>query len=284
MQENVEQQIFTSRDGVKLVADIGGRDNDTAIVLLHGGGQTRHSWTKAFNHLINSGHHVINFDARGHGDSDWSSSAAYSLADRANDLATIAAKLKTPFVLVGASLGGATSIQAIYEGLRPAALVLVDIVPEPEFKGINRIISFMREHQNGFASLEEAADAVAAYSTDRPCPRDPSGLQKNLRKRSDGRLYWHWDPLITKEKPSVHHEQIQRATQALVDLDDMPVLLVRGLSSDVVSDASVAAFQARLPRLQVIDVAGAGHMVAGDKNDVFNEAIQKFIAQVLENT
>lgn len=117
MRSEVKQHKFTSKDGVELVADIGGCNDAPAIILMHGGGQMRHSWAKAFKHLVNSGYHVINFDARGHGDSDWSQSASYRLGDRANDLAAVTADLENPFVLVGASLGGATAIQAIHEGL-----------------------------------------------------------------------------------------------------------------------------------------------------------------------
>ena len=158
----------------------------------------------------------------------------------------------------------------------------MDITPEPELRGVDRIVSFMREHQSGVPSIEEAADAVATYNKHRPRPKDVNGLRKNLRERSNGRFYWHWDPLITDEAPAVHHAEVQKASQTLADLENMPVLLIRGLSSDVVSDESVAAFRDNLPRLQVYDVAGAGHMVAGDKNDAFNDGISKFISQIFD--
>lgn len=277
------RRIIRSSAGLNIIADHHGPVDAPAVILLHGGGQTRHSWSRAVDHLSASGLQTINFDARGHGDSDWSPDGAYSLPDRADDLRAVSGILDVPFLLVGASLGGATAIQAIHEGMRPAGLVLVDIVPEPEPSGIERIVNFMHSHHAGFASIEEAAAAVDAYNPHRPPTRDTSGLMKNLRLRDDGRLYWHWDPLMLSGPQSSHLRDLPTAADTLNRLPDIPVLLVRGLSSDVVSDASIRAFRARLPRLQVADIAGAGHMVAGDRNDLFNDAIIEFSKHTLHS-
>jgi pimeloyl-ACP methyl ester carboxylesterase len=274
-------ETFHSSDGVAIIGDRGGPAGAPCVILLHGGGQTRHSWSRAVDSLLDAGFQVINFDARGHGDSDWSPDGAYALADRSRDLQAVTRGLAVPFVLVGASLGGATAIQAIHDGLRPAGLVLVDIVPEPDPRGIDRIVGFMQGHSGGFATVEAAADAVAAYNPQRPRPADTGGLMKNLRSRSDGRLYWHWDPRILDMAATVHHRVVQHAAESLTLLRDMPVLLVRGVTSDVVSDAGVAAFRRQIPWLEVLDVQGAGHMVAGDRNDAFNGGVVAFAQKIL---
>lgn len=281
MNDHLQACVFRSSDGVELVGDRGGSQGAPCVILLHGGGQTRHSWSRAVDSLLAAGLQVINFDARGHGDSDWSPDGAYALSDRAADLRAVVADLRVPFVLVGASLGGATAIQAVHEGLRPAGVVLVDIVPEPDPRGIERIVGFMHGHKGGFANVDEAATAVAAYNPQRPRPTDTSGLMKNLRPRDDGRLYWHWDPRILDTAPTTHHIVVERATATLGDLVDIPVLLVRGLSSDVVSEAGIAAFRRQVPRLEILDVAGAGHMVAGDRNDAFNDGVIAFAKRLL---
>lgn len=272
---------YRSADGIGLVADVAGPANAPAVLLLHGGGQTRHSWSGAMRELAGRGYHVISYDARGHGESDWSPTADYALDDRVADLRAIVATLAQPYALVGASLGGATAIHAVASGLAPAAVVLVDIVPEPERDGIARIVDFMRANPAGFASLDEAADAVAAYNPARPRPRDPSGLLRNLRQRDDGRLYWHWDPLTTATPAAEHHAIIQRSARALTQQPEVPLMLVRGLKSDVVSDAGVAAFRADVPWLEVADVRDAGHMVAGDRNDAFNASVAAFLTRHL---
>ena len=267
---------FRTDDDLWLTADVDGPADAPVVVLLHGGGQTRHSWSGAMAALVARGYRVINYDARGHGDSDWSPMGAYHLDDRARDLAAVTRDLSAPVALVGASLGGATAIQAVARGLNPSVLVLVDIVPEPEPQGVGRIVAFMRGHPEGFASLDEAVDAVAAYNPDRPRPSDPGGLMRNLRQRPDGRLGWHWDPRIVEAEPEIHHGEVRRSAEVLARTE-VPVLLVRGLRSDVVSPAGVAAFKAMMPRLDVFDVAGAGHMVAGDRNDAFNAGVLEFL-------
>ncbi|GGE00287.1 putative hydrolase (alpha/beta fold) [Polymorphobacter glacialis] len=272
---------FQAGDGIELVADVAGPQGAPAVILLHGGGQTRHSWAGAMTVLAQRGYRVISFDARGHGDSGWSDAGAYGLDDRAADLAVVAGSLSAPFAVVGASLGGATAIHSVALGLQPAAVVLVDIVPEPEAAGIARIVNFMRGNPDGFATLGEAVDAVAAYNPSRPRPRDTTGLMRNLRHREDGRLVWHWDPRILSDGPAVDHAVVKASAATLADAAAPPVLLVRGLQSDVVSDAGIAAFRALVPALEVVDVTGAGHMVAGDRNDAFNAGVTGFLERHL---
>lgn len=281
---------WPSADGLHLVGDEGGDAAAPTVVLLHGGGQTRHSWSGTMRTLVGKGYRVLNFDARGHGDSDWSETGAYTLDDRVVDLRAIVGDCRAGVALVGASLGGATAIHAIASGVQASALVLVDIVPEPEPEGIARIVGFMRAHNNGFATLDEAVDAVSAYNPSRPRPKDPSGLMRNLRLRDDGRLYWHWDPRTVSGRDEIGRDQdgrddfetvVQKSAAVVVEQTDVPLLLVRGLASDVVSDAGVAAFRAQAPRLEVVDVGGAGHMVAGDRNDVFSKGVIEFLARHL---
>jgi pimeloyl-ACP methyl ester carboxylesterase len=278
MAQRASRHVFVS-GGLKLVADVGGPADAPTVVLLHGGGQTRHSWSGAMAALMDNGYRVINFDARGHGDSDWSPDGGYDLKDRAADLRSVLSGSGVPFALVGASLGGATSITAVAEGLRPVALVVVDIVPHPGAEGIARIVQFMRSHADGFATLEEAAMAVAAYNPSRARPKDASGLMRNLRLDERQRLRWHWDPRIVGDDPQIHHAAVQRSCEALGLMPDLPVLLVRGMESDVVTDDGVEAFRRLLPWLEIADVAGAGHMVAGDRNDAFNASVLAFLAR-----
>ncbi len=271
---------FTASDGLVLSADVGGPEGAPRVILLHGGGQTRHSWSGAMRALVKAGYQVINLDARGHGESEWSPTRAYAIHDRIKDIHAVVDGCDEPFALVGASMGGLTSIHAVGEGLSPAAIVLVDIVPDMEPKGVERIVSFMNAHHGGFASLDEAADAVAEYYPERPRPRDPSGLMKNLRLRDNGRLYWHWDPVMFGvEDPSQFHEPLQRSTRTLGKRKDVAVLLVRGKLSDIVSDSSVKSFREKVPFAEMVDVSDAGHMVAGDKNDAFNNAVFDFLGR-----
>ncbi|HOB13690.1 MAG TPA: alpha/beta hydrolase [Novosphingobium sp.] len=266
--------------GVEIAADVAGRPGAPTVVLGHGGGQTRHSWDKAEHQLADAGYYAINYDLRGHGDSDWSPDGGYAIETRARDLIAVAGVGSGPFALVGASLGGLTALMAACLGFEPAALVLVDIVPKMSQKGVAKIRSFMTANPDGFVSLEEAADAISAYYPDRPRPRDLSGLNKNLRLHPDGRYRWHWDlRMMTDQRADPRH------MIALLDAADwtdrVPTLLVRGMKSDIVDDEGVADLRRRIPHLEIADIRGAGHMVAGDRNDEFNAAVIEFLTRVM---
>jgi len=265
--------------GVDIAADTGGPADGVPVVLLHGGGQTRFSWGAATRHLAAGGYRAISIDLRGHGESGWAEDGNYRLDAFVDDLAAIVSTLGRPAFLVGASLGGLASLVTAGEKRASVAgLVLVDVAPRIEMEGAERIGAFMRAQPEGFASLEEAADSVSAYMPHRPRPKDTSGLLKNLRLKDDGRYHWHWDPrFIGREISSSEFTQngirLENAARALT----VPTLLVRGALSAVVSEESVAQFRELVPHGEVVNIAGADHMVAGDRNDMFNEAVIDFL-------
>ena len=270
---------YTGFHHLELSAAEYGEPGQPPVIMLHGGGQTRHAWSGAARSLAAAGHRVICPDARGHGDSRWPDDGDYGLDAFAGDLRAIIATLAQPPVLVGASLGGATALLLAGESPAPpvSALVLVDIVPRPDPAGVQNVFSFMSARPEGFANLDEVADAVAAYNPHRPRPDNHAGLMRNLRRREDGRLYWHWDPRFLNPahrfEPSEYHRRLDAAAAQV----RIPTLLVRGALSDIVSVESAREFQRSIPGCELVDVAGAGHMVAGDRNDVFNQAIADFL-------
>lgn len=273
----IRTRRWTAADGITIVGDIGGDPSAPTILLMHGGGQTRHSWAGAVDALIEAGYHVVNLDAAGHGDSDWAGDGIYDLDRRVAHLHAVTADIDGPIVLVGASLGGATAMRAVASGDRPAAVILVDIVPKPDRGGVQRIRDFMQSAPDGFASLDEVADAVARYNPHRPRPSASSGLIRNLRQREDGRYRWHWDPAILAADLDDSLREFEETIAGLASAQGVPILLVRGLESDVVNDRGIAELRAVLPALETYDVAGAGHMVAGDRNDAFNQGIIDFL-------
>ena len=233
--------------------------------------------------LAARGYHVTNLDARGHGDSEWAASPAhYALKYMAEDLQQVIDGLPNAPVLIGASMGGLTALKSLAVAQRRIAsgVVLVDVVPRIEQRGAERILRFMNANPDGFATIEEASEAVAQYNPDRPRPKNAAGLMKNLRKSPDGRLRWHWDPKFTQ---SVRADDTRDLGWNLARGGHFnePVLLVRGMHSDIVSEAGIADLKASLPQLEVFDVAAAGHMIAGNKNDVFNVAVLEFLARHL---
>ena len=282
---------FTGADGNRLAAEVFGKQGPPAL-LLHGGGQTRHAWGKTAERLAHAGWTAYALDQRGHGESEWIASAAYSFADFGADAAAVAEQLTAEHgerpIAIGASLGGIASLLAEGDARRQgrggvfAALVLVDITPRVDLNGVRKIQGFMRAHaQEGFASIAEAADVVAAYLPHRPRPRSHEGLRKNLRLHPDGRWRWHWDPRFLDGPRAVERNrgEIETALVEIAPAVSAPTLLVRGASSELVTEANVKEFLTLVPHAEYADVAGARHMVAGDRNDHFSKAIMGFLTR-----
>lgn len=270
-------QFIGGAGGLPLAVDRWASDGEP-VILLHGGGQTRHAWGATASALARRGYDVSSMDLRGHGESGWCERRDYSLDAFRDDLRAVMAEVGRPAVLVGASLGGMAALAVAGEGPRELvrALVLVDITHQPPRERSSRIGEFMRGNPDGFATLEEAADAVAAYLPHRPRPKDPSGLMKNLRER-DGRLHWHWDPgfLGGMGDRGSDPDRLARSARNVA----APTLLVRGDESEIVSAADAEALTGLIPHAEVIEIRGARHMVAGDQNTVFGHAVIDFLAR-----
>ncbi len=288
----VEQIVFSGADGHRLEADIRGTGN-RVVLLLHGGGQTRHAWGGTARRLGASGWRAITLDLRGHGDSEWHSDGHYMFGHFAEDVVAVSGQIEERFggkpVAVGASLGGIAALLAEGEGAGGVleGLVLVDITPRMDPAGVDRVLSFMAAHiGEGFASIEEAADAVAAYIPHRKRPDDLSGLTKNLRLDDDGRYRWHWDPAFLQGQNSAVKDRGQVESRLIAAARNLhlPVLLVRGRLSDLVSEELAREFLELVPHAAYADVSGAGHMVAGDENDAFTRAVVEFLAGLQEGS
>jgi len=247
------------------------------VILLHGGGQTRHAWRGTGATLARDGYFVLAYDARGHGDSDWDPAGRYDPDSLVADLVEVVASLDgPPPALVGASMGGNTALIAVGEGsVLASALVLVDIAPVIEPVGQKRIHDFMSQDPDGFATLEEVADAIARYQPKRPRPASTEGLAKNVRLGNDGRYHWHWDPRIL-DGPADLTERQERLEEISARLT-VPTLLVRGGLSDLLSEEGARRFLKVCPQAAYVRVADAAHMVAGDRNDAFTEAVTHYL-------
>jgi pimeloyl-ACP methyl ester carboxylesterase len=233
--------------GVRIAADEWPGDGP-AVVLAHGGGQTRHSWGGTAAVLADRGHRVVSIDLRGHGDSDVG--ARRRLLDvgvsRRRALGGASGSM-SPVVWVGASLGGMTGLHAVDDAPRAFRRTRArrHHAPAGQPQGVERILEFMNDKAvEGFAAVEEAADAIAAYQPHRPRPSDLSGLRKNLRLGEDGRWRWHWDPAFLDERTGGtsehardrHHDELEAMARRLT----IPTMLVRGKLSDLVTEDEVA--------------------------------------------
>lgn len=291
---NTSVRTLRGYESITIVAEVFDGDPDNqrpAVFMLHGGGQNRHAWTNTARSLSDHGNTVVTIDTRGHGDSQWDPSGNYETDDLTHDLLAVHTQMSRgrPVVAVGASMGGMTILNA-HRHAPPdlwAGVVLVDVTPRMEIAGAQRVVAFMAAHPDGFSSLQEASDVIAAYNPHRPRPTNLDGLLKVLRQRDDDRFVWRWDPAFITSKTDAmkqhpngsadRYEQI--ATQLLEGAARItaPTLLVRGAMSDLVSPDTVEEFLATVPHATAVDVSDTGHMVAGDDNDAFTNAVLNFL-------
>jgi pimeloyl-ACP methyl ester carboxylesterase len=273
------QRRFERPEGVALAVETFGT-HGTPIVFAHGFGQTRQAWTASASALAERGHRCVTYDARGHGDSDWRAAAPYTWEQMRDDLAAIGRAQGEWPVLVGASMGGLVGLAA--EGAYAPlfrALVLVDVTPRWEPRGVDRILNFMRAHPEGFESLDAAAAAIAAYLPHRRAPKSPDRLRSLLADRGDGRLRWHWDPRLIDELARTSESYQPLLLDAARSIR-IPTLLISGGASDVVSRDTIDEFLALVPHARHVRVAGATHMIVGDDNTAFTHHVTQFLDDI----
>ena len=267
--------------GIQIAGDSWGDPKGPLVLLQHGGGQTRHAWKGTGQLLGQAGYHAIAFDARGHGDSDWAPDGLYGQDVMIQDLECVIAALGNPRpVLVGASMGGGTSLVAVGEDhVDASALIMVDIAPRIETEGIDKIQAFMRLKPEGFNSLEDVAEAISSYQPQRVRPKNLDGLAKNVRLGTDGKYHWHWDPLFRAGARNLgrREHRLELCARRLT----LPTLLVRGGLSDVLSEEGAQHFLTLCPQAEYVNVTNAGHMVAGDRNDIFGTSVIAFLGRTV---
>jgi non-heme chloroperoxidase len=274
---------FKVSSGLNIEATACGNSSDPLVILLHGGGQTRYAWGGTAEKLSQSGFYALAIDLRGHGDSDWSEDGDYAIESYREDLLSIIKQIGKPASLIGASLGGMISLSTAGDKLCQDycnALVMVDIGIYPNEDGSNEILKFMSSGSKGFESLEEASNAISSYLPHREKPKDISGLKKNLRLKSDGKYYWHWDPKFIESRTG--NRSVYREKQRVYANDiSVPTLLIRGALSNVVTQDEVDDFLTTINHAEFIEIDKAAHMIAGDRNDIFANAAIRFLEKTL---
>jgi pimeloyl-ACP methyl ester carboxylesterase len=254
------------------------RGGSPIVLFAHGFGQTRGAWGAAAAALARRGCCCVTFDSRGHGESDRLASGDYHLEQFADDLLRLARAQPQPPILVGASMGGLLALLLAGE-THPApfaALVLVDITPRWEAAGVARILTFMQASPDGFADYAEAAERIAAYQPQRRSRKTEEQLRPLLRRGDDGRLHWHWDPALLAAVAR-DGERYQARLKVAAARIDVPVLLLSGARSDVVSRATIDEFLDLVPQAEHVQLPDATHMLAGDANDAFTSEVARFV-------
>jgi len=247
------------------------------VIFAHGGGQSRHSWTRAARCVSAAGFASLVYDQRGHGDSDWSEDGHYTLDVFRDDLLRVLEQWGRPAVVVGASLGGLVAMMAAAEA--PSLLrgvVAIDTAPQLDTVEIHRIVELLAgDAAGGFASPAAAAAHMNRFSPARAVTAE--AMATSLRLGADGRYHWPWDiQVVTGERSSlaIKHEARLHVLAAQVQV---PYLLVRAGNSKLVSDAAVERLRSCIPQLEVAWLPDADHLVGGVEGERAMQSVLPFL-------
>ena len=263
-----------------------GDDQAPPLVLLHGGNQSAHSWDLVSLHL-SARHHVLALDQRGHGDSEWSRGAHYTISEMQADAAAFlpAAGVERP-VLIGHSMGGMVTLAlACAHPELVRAIVVVDIGPEVNDRGTRMIRDFVGRNVE-FDDLEEFLDRVEQYDPYRSRAHIERTVKYNLLRRADGRYVSKADRrrFVPAEDGDASATGRLPGAPTLEDISrlELPVLVVRGADSNVLEMPAAERFAAALPRGELVVVEGCGHNVASQNTPGFLAALQPFLERISE--
>jgi esterase len=268
---------YVEANGLKFhYLDWGNPDNPP-LVLLHGVGQTCHTWD-LFAAAMSPHFHVMAFDQRGHGDTDWAPDKDYSRKTMVKDAEGFTTALGLDrFFLTGMSMGGANSLA--FTGQNPdrvEALVVVDVGPRVENKGVQHIRNFMKDFRE-FDSLDDAAAVIHKFN-----PRRPLEIIRkytvvyNLKQLPSGKWTWKYDTYFSEGHSRGDAKQMEQELSTEVKKISCPTLLVKGAESDVLSLDGARSLQEAVPGSEFSLIPGAGHSVMGDNPPAFEAAVREF--------
>ena len=232
------------------------------LICIHGLGGNAHNFD-ALAPQLTSRWYVIAVDVRGRGESQWGPPGDYNPSSYVSDLAGIIDALKLERVaLIGTSMGG--MIAMIYAAGYPERIeriVLNDVGPEVDPVGLNRISAYMTSAPTEFADLDEV---VAHYRETYPPVRElPDAILRefvrwSVKPGANGRLGWKLDPAV-RNIPRTGSEARQMDLWVPFARINVPVLVVRGAESDVLSRATADRMRMVVRTTSVVEVPGVGH-------------------------
>jgi pimeloyl-ACP methyl ester carboxylesterase len=230
------------------------------LVLLHGGGQNAHTWDTVALALDRP---LLAIDLPGHGHSGWRADHAYFPAENARAVAVmIRALAPDAAAVVGMSLGGLTALALATEAPEVVRkLVLVDVTPGVDRDKASDVIAFIAGPPS-FPSFDEILERTIQFNPTRSESSLRRGILHNAAEQPDGTWKWRYERF---EVPDNMDMPDFGGMWDYVDAVRVPMLLVRGADSPVVSDDDVAELVRRQPEARVVVVEAAGHSVQGDQ-------------------
>jgi pimeloyl-ACP methyl ester carboxylesterase len=255
-----------------------GASDAPPIVLLHGGHQSAHSWDLVSLHLAQH-YRVLALDQRGHGDSEWVRDAAYANQEMALDAAAFIAALRLErVILIGHSMGGRNAMLLTRnDAALLRALVIVDVGPEVSERGRQVVAGFVRDNEE-FDDLEHFVRNVQRYDPYRSRAHIERTVKYNMLQRADGKFVSKCDATPRRLGLVRGSGPLENVTLQEVRAFGLPVLVVRGANSAILTADAAERLRDALPSGTLVTVPDCGHNVHGQNTKGFIEAVTAFLA------
>ena len=261
-----ESRFTTAQDGLRLhTLEFGDRRSPLLpVVCLPGLSRNADDFTTLATALAGS-RRVLALDYRGRGRSDYDPNPEkYAIPVETADVITVMAALDAaPAIVVGTSRGGL--IAMTIASMKPellAGVVLNDIGPVVDTAGVLRIKGYVGKLPQP-ATYQEGAELLRSLSGDQfPELGAPDWLAAAKRgwRQQGGRLVTTYDPALDRTLDSVSPDKPFPTMWPQFDaMAQVPLMVVRGANSDILSTATVTAMQARRPDMELLVVADQGH-------------------------
>lgn len=272
----MEKRYFDGFGGVQVCAQTFGSQDSPSVVFLHSGGQSKEFWYASAQAIADAGRFAICIDLRGHGESGHAADGRYDLDAHISDLRAILASLPSRSLVVGAGLGAIIALAAVGESAPHlvSGLALVDINIWFEEAALSRLHQALLDRTTGADAPDQIAQAVAAAHPGEPAPAVTERLLASFEKQEDGRLEWRGDPRALEGSDLLaQQDRLTAAAGRIV----APVVLLRGSLNDTISNENLQRLQATIPGSELVEIEGAGHFLAADREDLFNAVLLDFL-------
>jgi pimeloyl-ACP methyl ester carboxylesterase len=279
--------FVTAQDGLRLhVRQYGARTSPgVPVVCLPGLSRTVADFDALAPRLAGGGltHRVIAIDSRGRGQSEYDSNPEnYNLAVELADVVAVLTALGVgPAVFIGSSRGGIlTMLMGVAHPTAIAGVVLHDIGPVIELNGLARIKSYLGKmpQPRGFAEGAEVLQHLFAGQFPKLTAKQWLAAAHRTWRMQDNELKPTYDVRLADTLADLDIERpLPPLWNEFDSLIHVPMLVIHGANSDILSAATVEAMALRHPGMQSIEVPDQGHVPALEGDDIISTILQ-FVA------
>ncbi len=287
MADGYAERSWTSADGLTLYyRDYPGPDgyDGPPVVCLHGLTRNARDFANLAEH-ISASRRVIVPDMRGRGQSEYASDpASYNPRQYVADVEALLQEQKIDrFIAIGTSMGGLmTMLMAAGRPDRIAAVVMNDIGPEIERAGLDRIAGYVGQGKSYPTWMHAARSLQSVHGVAFP----DWGLEqwldmakRNLVIGQNGRISYDYDIAIAEPFKQADNAAPAKLWPAYDALRGVPMVLLRGELSDLLSPQTVSQMAQRNPAMTSVTIARVGHAPTLDEPQA-RAAIDALLAQV----